>query len=546
MARSSLSDDDRETPPTALAALARAVARRPDGDAIVGDDARLTWRAFDERSTAIASGLLGGGLEPGDRALFQTGTEVDTAVALFGCLKAGIVPVCSLPQHRAQEITAIGAITRPRLHVVQADYAPGFDLVAFAREMRGAVETLTHTLVVRGPAGGAGEMGFDALLRSPPDPRLADVPVGEDDVLMHQLSGGSTGLPKVIPRRHGEYMRYCAAWADHLGLGPDDVHLWSLPLIHNAAMIYHLFPAILGARKLVLMRRFEPEAFFRLIETERVTYSGSIGPVASGILGYGRIADHDISSLRMLTTLNGADRIEAHVGVTVMNSYGITEGLITVSKPTASAAARHGTVGVPAAPGDEVRLLRPGTETEVAEGETGEMCFRGPSLFTSYLGDPAQMEGKLTADGFFRTGDLMRAHMIDGMCHYSFEGRLKDNIDRGGEKFGVEDIEALIARHPSVADARVVAMPDPKYGEKACAYLIAAPGETLPDVAELGAFLLDLGLAGFKRPERIEAIDAFPLTKVGKVDKQALRDDIAAKLAAEPAAEGRVQAAGSA
>jgi non-ribosomal peptide synthetase component E (peptide arylation enzyme) len=332
MSETTLVKADTASPPTALDALASTVASVPDKVALVGDGKRMSFRELARQSDNLASGLLAVGITPGDTALFQMGTVPDTVVALFGCLKAGVLPVCTLPQHRGHEIRAISAITKPRLHIVQADYPSSFDLVQFARDMRGEVETLTHTMVVHGPAGGDA-LDFARLIETPRDPTIDSVRPGPEDVLMLQLSGGSTGLPKVIPRLQGEYMAYADAWADLLGLGPDDVHLWSLPLIHNAAMIYHLFPAIIGGRTLVLMPRFDAREFFSLIEQERVTYSGSIGPVASGILAYDHIADHDISSLRFLTTLSGADRIEAHVGVPVMNAYGITEGLLTCARP---------------------------------------------------------------------------------------------------------------------------------------------------------------------------------------------------------------------
>jgi non-ribosomal peptide synthetase component E (peptide arylation enzyme) len=137
-----------------------------------------------------------------------------------------------------------------------------------------------------------------------------------------------------------------------------------------------------------------------------------------------------------------------------------------------------------------------------------------------------------------RTGDLARAHRIEGRLYYSFEGRLKDNINRGGEKFGTEEVENLIRGHPSVADVAVVAMPDEMLIERACAYLIVRAGMPAPDVKSLGTLLEKKGLAKFKLPERIELVDAFPVTRVGKLDKGALRKAIAEKLAAEKKAGG--------
>ena len=154
---------------------------------------------------------------------------------------------------------------------------------------------------------------------------------------------------------------------------------------------------------------------------------------------------------------------------------------------------------------------------------------------TNYYADPETTRTSFTSDGFFRSGDLMRAHRMDGLICYSFEGRIKDNINRGGEKIGAEEIEGLVVQHPDIMDVRIVAMPDPFYGEKACAYLIMHTGKRAPTVPELGEFLLKMGIAKYKLPERIETIDAFPLTKVGKADKAKMRAMIAEKLAEESA-----------
>ena len=142
-------------------------------------------------------------------------------------------------------------------------------------------------------------------------------------------------------------------------------------------------------------------------------------------------------------------------------------------------------------------------------------------------------ENTFTLDGFYRTGDLVRTVWIDGERCVTFEGRLKDNINRGGEKYGAEEVEALIAKHPAILDARVVAMPDRFYGERGCAYLVIRPGQLAPSAAELANFLTGFGLAKYKCPERIETLNEFPVTRVGKVDKIALRQWIAAIVTGE-------------
>src|SRR5690606_16763986 len=195
--------------------------------------------------------------------------------------------------------------------------------------------------------------------------------------------------------------------------------------------------------------------------------------------------------------------------------------------------ARHGTNGASGCPFDEIRVLDPESETPVEPGQMGELCFRGPSSLRGYFKAPEANRTALTSDGFVRTGDIVTAHTIEGKTYYRFEGRLRDNINRGGEKIGCEEVEQFVSKHPAVLDAKLVAMPDPIYGEKACVYLIVRPGETAPTVRELADFLIAQGLAKFKCPERIEVVDAFPVTRVGKVDKPAMRKEIAEKLAAE-------------
>ena len=516
----------------------RVAARRaPDRIALVEGSRSVSYGEYNEATERLGAALLQVGLRPGDRVLFQMGNSIETAFALLACFKAGLIPVCTLPQHRDVEITSIAAITGAAGYIVQGDASKNFDLVGFAKEKLRGHATLRHLIVARGtvPLGAPAledlisdspRHGIGAALTHPPTPQ---------DVMIFQLSGGTTGAPKVIPRVHAEFLGYCNAWNRLVGSNEADVGLWALPLIHNAAMIYHLIPSILQARKLILMERFDVASFFRLIERERVTMTGSIGPVAAKILDYPDVARHNLSSVRLFTTLSRAEEIERHLRVPVINVYGISEGVLTGSHPRDPAEARHRTVGRPVSPDDEFRLLAIAAEQDVPEGSVGELAFRGPSMIHAYYGANADI---LTADGFFRTGDLMRSHRINGQIYYSFEGRIKDNIDRGGEKFGPEEIETVIARHPAVADVRVVSMPDAVYGEKPCAFIILHHGFEAPSLGELGAFLLDRGIAGFKVPERIEVLEEFPQTRVGKIDRAALRG-LAARLVDADAAVGK-------
>jgi non-ribosomal peptide synthetase component E (peptide arylation enzyme) len=254
------------------------------------------------------------------------------------------------------------------------------------------------------------------------------------------------------------------------------------------------------------------------------------------MLDYSDVGLHDLSSLRCLMSFSRSDLLERHLNVPCTNIFGMTEGLLTSAGPSAPKEARFESVGWPVSELDEIRLVEPGTERSVAEGKTGELCFRGPSVTPGYLNMPEINRASFTSDGFFKTGDLMQARHVGATRCYSFEGRIKDNIDRGGEKFGAEEVENAIVSHPAIVDAKVVAMPDRILGEKACAFLIMHRDKEPLSVAELGGFLVGVGLAKFKLPERIEIVESFPVTRVGKIDKPALRQLIAEKLRMEQAA----------
>lgn len=520
----------------------RATARRwPARDAFIAEDGRLSFAELNERTERLGAALLDIGLQPGDRAIFQLGTTQQTAVALLACYKAGIVPVCSLPQHREVEIGQLATLSGARAHFVQADFSDRFDLVAFAHAMADRVPTLQHRIVVRGSAQpGSGDHVMEALIEAMPldaaRQRLAALSLSPADVLSFQLSGGTTGVPKIIPRFHAEYLGHSAGWMRRYRVDADSRLIWSLPLLHNAGQLYALVPTAAMGVSTVLMARADARRLLEQIAEHRVTHALSIGPIAPQLMLLDDVHRHDLSSLRLFATMGRADALEAHLGVPCSNLYGITEGLLLGSPGDAPVFARHHTHGASGCADDEVRLLQPDSEEPSPQGQPGELCFRGPSSLTGYVGHDEANRSAFTSDGFYRSGDMVSLHLVDGVPHISFEGRLRDNINRGGEKIGCEEVEAFVSRHPAVADAKLVAMPDTLYGEKGCIYLVLRPGHQAPAVGELGAFLVAQGLAKYKCPERVEVVEAFPVTRVGKVDKPALKKAIADTLAAEGAA----------
>ncbi|WP_297835939.1 AMP-binding protein [Pseudomonas sp.] len=514
--------------------LRETATKHPERIAFVCDGESLTFEQLDTASERLGAALLRLGIRTGDRAIFQLGTSLETVIVLMACFKAGIIAVCSLPQHREVEIGQLANKTLARAYFVQADFGR-HDLVTFALGMMAQSATLKHLIIVRGESSGLGN--FDSLMANMPlesaRELLSRVKLGSEDVLSFQLSGGTTGTPKVIPRFHAEYLGQSHDLAKLYQVDEHSKVIWSLPLLHNAGQLYALLPPLLFGITTVLMSKVDIPVMLDLIEMHQVTHALSIGPVAPQLLAYQYIQKHDLSSLRMFATMSRSEILEAHLNVPCSNLYGLTEGLLFGAAPDAPTYVRHQTQGSSGCRYDELRLLDPESETPVGQGQMGELCFRGPSSLIGYFDDPIANTGAFTSDGFYRSGDMMTAHIIDGVTHYTFEGRLRDNVNRGGEKIGCEEVESFVCRHPAIADAKLVAMPDPIYGEKGCIFIIPRNAAVIPDLKQLSDFLVGQGLAKYKSPERIELIDTFPITKVGKLDKPALKRILAERVIGE-------------
>ncbi|TNC29189.1 (2,3-dihydroxybenzoyl)adenylate synthase [Amycolatopsis alkalitolerans] len=510
------------------AELSATATRFPERVAVVDGDRRITYAQLDRQATAIACGLLDRGLCPGDAVVVQSANVVETLVAFYGLLKAALVPVCSLPQHRRREVGDLVALTGARAHLIQADW-PRADLPALAADLAGAHESLRLTITTRGSARGG--VALDELLAHPPGP--LPEPHSEDLAAL-QLSGGTTGTPKLIPRLHCDYLCNARAWADRWGWDERTVAMHALPVMHNAGVALCVLPALLTGATVVLAPRADAEVIAGFVERERVTDMVANATVAYRLLESDAARSADLSSLARLSvgpqTPEYAARLEAELGIRALGVFGMGEGMIMCTPWDAPADTRRTTVGTPIHPLDEVRILDDEL-AEVTPGEIGELACRGPYTIPGYYAADEHNAVAFTPDGFFRTGDLARAHDIDGTIFYSIEGRIKDNVNRGGEKIHADELERLLVTHPAVAEVAVVGMPDPELGERVCAYVV--PRGDAPTLADLADFLLRQGVAKFKLPERVEVRSDLPVTSVRKVSKKHLREDIAAKLAQE-------------
>jgi len=213
--------------------------------------------------------------------------------------------------------------------------------------------------------------------------------------------------------------------------------------------------------------------------------------------------------------------------------------LIMTHSPSDPEAARRTTVGYPISPADEVRLVD-AARMDVPPGTPGSLLARGPYTICGYLDEPARNAEAFSPDGFYDTGDVMVAEVVAGRTYYRLEDRTKDLINRGGEKVNAAEVEALLLEHPVIVEAAIVAMPDPRLGERACAFVVVGgedggAGEP-PSLDEVRAHLAAFEVAKYKWPERIEVVDELPRTAVGKIAKTVLRDRIRRQLDAEAAA----------
>jgi 2,3-dihydroxybenzoate-AMP ligase len=522
-----------------LARRFQDVARRfPDRPAVVDRAGVVTYDELDRRTDLVAAGLLRSGLAPGDPVLFQVWNGIPGVVAWYGVLKAGAIPVATLPAHRSHEIDHIARLVGAVGHIVDDSRSERFDLVAFARERAVGSSTLAHLYVTESDRVDVAGAYLLESLGAGIDPaearRVVDAVqdrIGPEGVAVHQLSGGTTGVPKVIPRLHGEYWNNALAWAHALGRTEHSVVGHAGPFVHNAGIScgLHSAHAVGGC---IVLPQADRDPVLRMMAEHRVDDTLLGHGMFRWVLGedYPAAAEH----LRTVV-LSGAkvpDEVFARVeslGARVGQTFGMGEGMFTLTPFDGPRHLRATTVGPPLTPGDEARILEPGTETAMADGEVGELVCRGWYTIPGYFAAPEHNARAFTSDGFYRTGDLARVQVHQGRRYLSIEGRIKDLINRGGEKINAEELESLLLRHPAISEAAVVPMPDPVMGERVCAYVVST--DPALGVPELQVHLDRLGVAKYKWPERVELATTLPRTPVGKLDKLALRSDIDARVA---------------
>ncbi|MFD7673812.1 (2,3-dihydroxybenzoyl)adenylate synthase [Streptomyces anulatus] len=512
--------------------LRRRAEDHPDRVAIVDPVAgsRWTYADLDRRADRLAAGFLARGIAKGDKVVVQLPNIAEFFEVIFALFRIGALPVFALPAHRESEITYFCEFTGAVAYVIAAEHG-GYDYRELASKTLANVATLRHVFVAQGDPG-----AFEALVE------VAEEPVGyggprPDDLAFLQLSGGSTGVPKLIPRTHDDYIY--SLWGSNEICAVDErsVYLCVLPAAHNFPLSS---PGSLGTLyaggRVVLCPAPSPEVAFPLIEREGVTITGLVPPLALLWTEAAPGTAHDIGSLDVLLvggakfSEEAARRVRPALGCTLQQVFGMAEGLVNYTRLDDPVETIVTTQGRPISPDDEI-LVVDDEDREVPPGETGHLLTRGPYTIRGYWNAAEHNARSFTEDGFYRTGDIVR---VTGTGHIVVEGRAKDQINRGGEKIAAEEVENHILAHPAVHDANVVAEPDPYLGERVCAYVILRSGAGPLKAVAVKRFVRERGLAAYKVPDRVEFVDAFPQTGVGKVSKKDLRNAAARTTSSSP------------
>ncbi|MGH7279717.1 MAG: class I adenylate-forming enzyme family protein [Candidatus Rokuibacteriota bacterium] len=493
--------------------LERAVDRFPGREAVVDGERRLTWREFRQQARRMAAALAARhGVKPGDRVGLLLMNGVDFCLAVFACAQLGAIAVTLNTKLKARELQFMLANSGARLLLMNAEWW---------REIDGIRDAIPCEAFYLSGDRVAGTEPFDALFRGEAEPPGATP--DEDDTAFIMYTSGTTGLPKGAEGTHGGIINSAITLERCLGLRDDERSLVAVPLFHVTGLIAQFLSMAYVGGTTVVMRTFDAAEALRLLEAERITHMVAAPTVFVMTMAQPRHRDHG-RHVRVLA-YGGApippDSVRALrewlPQARLHNAYGMTETCSpTTILPDADALPKIASVGLPI-PTAEVRTVHPETGAACAAGEVGELLIYGPMVVPRYWANPAATQASM-GDGWLRTGDLAR---IDAAGYVTIMDRIKDMINRGGEKVYCVEVEDVLAGHPDVLEAAVVGVPDAVYGEAVKACVVARPGRHV-DPAEVRAWV-GARLAKFKTPREVAVLDALPRNPNGKVVKSALR-----------------------
>ena len=508
--------------------LSDAAARWPDRTAVVDPDVDFTFAELDARADRIAAALTERGVAAGDRLLLQLPNSAQFAVAFFGLLRAGAVPVMCLPGHRYAQLSHFADVSGA-VGLVVPDRVAGFDYRDLARSLVNDNPRLIHVFVDGEPDSFQSWQAladFDGPIRK-------RAPVDPSGPALLLVSGGTTGLPKLIARTHDDYVYNATACAQAYGMTCDDVYLVALPAGHNFPLGC---PGLLGSMTVGATTVFtadpSPESAFALIDRHTVTVTGLVNALAKV---WTQACDWEPVLPRSLRVVQvGGSRMTPEEARYILDGltpglsqiFGMAEGTLNFTRPGDPVDVVVNTQGRPMSADDEMRVVDE-AGADVAPGEEGELLVRGPYTLNGYYRADEANARSFSPDGFYRTGDRVRVFADGPRAGYvEVTGRIKDVIHRGGETVSASDLEEHLFAHPAIYAAAAVALPDEYLGEKICAAVVFS-GPTIT-LAELNQFLDKRGVSAHSRPDVLAPLPTLPKTAVGKIDKKKVVAQLAA------------------
>jgi 2,3-dihydroxybenzoate-AMP ligase len=514
--------------------LDRAAERNPDKAAFIDTTHRLTYAQTRDLANKAAIALINMGLSPTDRVLLQLPNWNEFAVVFFGIQKAGAIDTLLIDRYRPYEIGHISRLSEATTWIVAEKYKK-IDYLPIINEVLVENPLIKNVILVRGSADSpylSLEKLIDGVRLTAENLNMLSQRRPDPMQVAHMgPTGGTTGLPKIVPRTHNDLIcgsEYCArAW----DMSEDDISLIAGPIGHDLSFSKGFLGSVLTGGTTVFLDFVDLDDICRTIEKEKVTTIVWVPTLAKRLVTFEKLADYDLSSLQRMHCGGGASQpdlirdVRDKLGCRYHNGYGATEGMTTLTRADDSLETILNTVGKPTCPHDTYKVVD-FNGRQLPAGSSGELLIKGPGVFTGYYKNPDENEKVFTADGFFKTGDVAK---IDEEGYVTLTGRIKEMINRGGESISAVEIERLISDHPGVQLVAVVPMPDKDLGERACAYVQPLPGVNL-DFEAIIAFLKSRQVSVLLLPERIEFVKEIPLTKARKMDKQALIKDITAKL----------------
>jgi len=511
---------------TLLDAFDAAVAARPNATAVVAPDgSRLTYAELDVHSRRAAGCMAALGLREGDVVSVQLPNWSEAAVVHLAISRVGAVTNPLLPMYRENELSYILRFARTKMAVIPGTYR-GFEHPAMFAGLRSALPDLQQVFVVKGQPLAGMRAYTDLVADDGASAVVGDGSRDGDDISALCFTSGTESNPKGVMHSHNTMMYATRTMAELFGLTHGDVIWTPSPVGHGTGFLWGMRLSLTIGGKLVLQDAWDPEEALRIIERERCSFVLSATPFVKMLTEAPSAGVRDTASLRIFGCAGAP--IPRHLGplarqklgCELVGMWGMTECFVGSSSAPGDSEEQMWATDGRAMPGAELAIFDETRTRMLPPGETGELATRGPHVALGYFNDPERTANTFSKEGWLFTNDL---GTLDGQGFLRIAGRQKDIINRGGLKVSAREVEDHLLQHPLVRDAAVVAVPDDRLGEKACAFIVAR-STTVPELPDLIRFLEDRGLAKYKLPEYLEILPSLPMTASGKVQKFVLRE----------------------